>query len=126
MSEIRVRFAPSPTGYLHVGGVRTAIFNFLFARAVGGIFLLRIEDTDPVRSRGELARVILDGLRWLGIESDEPVVYQSDRHDRFRQVAQQLVECGAAYRDFTTPEEIEALRRESQARREPVGVQPAE
>jgi len=120
MSEIRVRFAPSPTGYLHVGGARTAIFNFLFARAVGGIFLLRIEDTDPVRSRGELARVILDGLRWLGIESDEPVVYQSDRHDRFRQVAQQLVECGAAYRDFTTPEEIEALRRESQARREPM------
>ncbi|MCX6600185.1 MAG: glutamate--tRNA ligase [bacterium] len=118
MAEIRVRFAPSPTGYLHVGGARTAIFNFLFARASGGTFLLRIEDTDPVRSRGELAQIILDSLRWLGIESDEPVVYQSDRHDRFRQVARELVECGAAYQDFTTPEEIETLRRESQARRE--------
>jgi glutamyl-tRNA synthetase len=120
MSEIRVRFAPSPTGYLHVGGARTAIFNFLFARATGGVFLLRIEDTDPVRSRGELAEVILDGLRWLGIESDEPVVYQSDRHDRFRQVAHELMERGAAYSDFTTPQELEELRRQSQARREPM------
>jgi glutamyl-tRNA synthetase len=120
MSDIRVRFAPSPTGYLHVGGARTAIFNFLFARAAGGTFLLRIEDTDPVRSRGELATVILDSLRWLGIESDEPVVYQSDRHDRFREVVRGLLECGAAYPDFTTPEEIEVLRRESQARREPM------
>jgi glutamyl-tRNA synthetase len=120
MSEIRVRFAPSPTGYLHVGGARTAIFNFLFARANRGTFLLRIEDTDPVRSRGELAAVILDGLRWLGIESDEPVVYQSDHHDRFREVAMRLVKCGAAYCDFTTPEELENLRKESQARHEPM------
>jgi glutamyl-tRNA synthetase len=120
MAEIRVRFAPSPTGYLHVGGARTAIFNFLFARAAGGTFLLRIEDTDPVRSRGELAQIILDSLRWLGIESDEPVVYQSDRHDRFREVVRELVERGAAYHDFTTPEEIVALRRESQVRREPM------
>ena len=120
MSEIRVRFAPSPTGYLHVGGARTAIFNFLYARAHHGTFLLRIEDTDPVRSRGELAEVILDGLRWLGIESDEPVVYQSDHQDRFREIALHLVEQGAAYCDFTTPEELEALRRESQAQREPI------
>jgi len=119
MSDIRVRFAPSPTGYLHVGGARTAIFNFLFARASGGKFLLRIEDTDPVRSRGELAEVILDGLRWLGIESDEPVVYQSDHHERFRGVAEELIRRGAAYYDFTTPEELEAMRRESQARKEP-------
>jgi glutamyl-tRNA synthetase len=118
MSEVRVRFAPSPTGYLHVGGARTAIFNFLFARAHGGTFLLRIEDTDPVRSRGELAQVILDSLRWLGIESDEPVVYQSDHLQRFHEVAHELIERGAAYHDFTTPEELEALRRASQARRE--------
>jgi glutamyl-tRNA synthetase len=119
MSEMRVRFAPSPTGYLHVGGARTALFNYLFARAVGGTFLLRIEDTDPVRSRSELAQVILDGLRWLGIESDEPVVYQSDRRERFRQVAQDLLNCGAAYRDFNTADDIEALRQSSQERSEP-------
>lgn len=120
MSDVRVRFAPSPTGYLHVGGARTAIFNFLFARAVGGRFLLRIEDTDPVRSRGELSQVILDGLRWLGIESDEPVVYQSDHKDRFTEIARELIARGAAYPDFTTPDELEKLRRESQARREPM------
>jgi glutamyl-tRNA synthetase len=119
MSKPRVRFAPSPTGYLHVGGARTAIFNWLYARATGGTFLLRIEDTDPVRSRGELAQVILDGLRWLGIESDEPVVYQSDRTARFVEVAHELVARGHAYYDFTTPEELEELRRQSQAKREP-------
>jgi glutamyl-tRNA synthetase len=119
MSEIRVRFAPSPTGYLHVGGARTAIFNWLYARAVGGTFLLRIEDTDPVRSRGELAQVILDGLKWLGIESDEPVVYQSDRKERFVEIAHELVKRGRAYYDFTTPEELDELRRQSQARKEP-------
>lgn len=120
MPEIRVRFAPSPTGYLHVGGARTAIFNYLFARVTGGTFLLRIEDTDPVRSRGELAEVILDGLRWLGIESDEPVVYQSDHQERFRAVAEELVKKGSAYYDFTTTEQLEEMRRESQARREPM------
>ncbi|MBU0509821.1 glutamate--tRNA ligase [bacterium] len=120
MSEIRVRFAPSPTGYLHVGGARTAIFNYLFARSAGGRFLLRIEDTDPVRSRGELAQVILDGLRWLGIESDEPVVYQSDRKARFVEIAQELIRRGYAYPDFTTPEDLERMRKESQARREPM------
>ncbi len=119
MSEIRVRFAPSPTGYLHVGGARTAIFNWLYARATGGKFLLRIEDTDPVRSRGELAQIILDGLKWLGIESDEPVVYQSDRHERFISVAHELVERGTAYYDFSTPEALEEMRKQSQARHEP-------
>ncbi len=119
MADVRVRFAPSPTGYLHVGGARTAIFNWLYARAIGGKFLLRIEDTDPVRSRSELAQVILDGLKWLGIESDEPVVYQSDNKDRFVQVALELVKRGAAYYDFTTTEELEELRRQSQARKEP-------
>jgi len=120
MSNVRVRFAPSPTGYLHVGGARTAIFNYLFARSVGGRFLLRIEDTDPVRSRGELAQTILDGLRWLGMESDEPVVYQSDHKERFTQIAKELVERGRAYYDFTTSEQLEQMRRESQARREPM------
>ncbi len=119
MPDVRVRFAPSPTGYLHVGGARTAIFNWLFARAVRGTFLLRIEDTDPVRSRGELAQIILDGLNWLGIESDEPVIYQSDNKARFVEVAHALVECGRAYYDFTTPEQLEELRRQSQERREP-------
>lgn len=119
VAEIRVRFAPSPTGFLHVGGARTAIFNYLFARTQGGRFLLRIEDTDPVRSRSELAQVILDGLKWLGIESDEPVVYQSDHTARFATIAHELVRRGSAYYDFTTPEELETLRSESQARKEP-------
>ncbi|MBK6766352.1 MAG: glutamate--tRNA ligase [bacterium] len=118
MTDIRVRFAPSPTGYLHVGGARTAIFNWLFARATGGKFLVRIEDTDPLRSRGELAQVILDGLKWLGLESDEQILYQSDRKDRFVEVAHELVKRGFAYYDFTTIEELERMRAESQARGE--------
>ncbi|MBU1636139.1 glutamate--tRNA ligase [bacterium] len=118
-SKIRVRFAPSPTGYLHVGGARTAIFNWLYARATGGKFLLRIEDTDPERSRGELTQVILDSLTWLGIESDEPIVYQSDHFARFTEVAMELVEQGAAYLDFTTKEELEEMRKASQERKEP-------
>ncbi|MBU0691836.1 glutamate--tRNA ligase, partial [bacterium] len=118
-SKIRVRFAPSPTGYLHVGGARTAIFNWLYARATGGKFLLRIEDTDPERSRGELTQVILDSLTWLGIESDEPIVYQSDHFARFTKVAMELVEQGAAYLDFTTKAELEEMRKASQERKEP-------
>lgn len=118
MSEIRVRFAPSPTGYLHVGGARTAIFNWLFARAVGGTFLVRIEDTDPLRSRGELAQIILDGLAWLGLHSDEEIVYQSDRKDRFVEVAHELIKRGQAYHDFTPLAELEKMRADSQARGE--------
>lgn len=118
MSEIRVRFAPSPTGYLHVGGARTAIFNWLYARAVGGKFLVRIEDTDPQRSRGELAQVILDGLAWLGLHSDEEIVYQSDRKARFVEIAHELIARGRAYHDFTTIEELDKARAESQARGE--------
>ncbi len=118
MTNTRVRFAPSPTGYLHVGGARTAIFNWLYARSVGGSFLVRIEDTDPVRSRGELAQVILDGLAWLGLHSDEEIVYQSDRKERFVAVAHELVERGRAYYDFTTIEDLEAARAASQARGE--------
>lgn len=92
-----VRFAPSPTGYLHVGGARTALFNWLFARSTGGRFLLRIEDTDTERNRADLADVILDLLGWLGIEADEEPVFQSDNRDRHREAAEKLLREGKAY-----------------------------
>ena len=92
-----VRFAPSPTGYLHVGGARTALFNWLFARSTGGRFLLRIEDTDTERNRTELADVILELLGWLGIEADEEPVFQSDNRDRHREAAEKLLREGKAY-----------------------------
>jgi len=94
---IRVRFAPSPTGYLHVGGARTALFNWLFARREGGKFLLRIEDTDKARSTDENTQVILDGLKWLGLDWDEPPVFQGARVARHQQVADQLLKEGKAY-----------------------------
>ncbi len=97
MSDIRVRFAPSPTGYLHIGGVRTALFNYLYARQQGGKFLLRIEDTDRQRSTPEFEQEILGSLRWLGLEWDEGLVHQSQRLDRYREVAQELVSKGLAY-----------------------------
>lgn len=97
MSDIRVRFAPSPTGYLHIGGVRTALFNYLYARQQGGKFLLRIEDTDAKRSTPEFEREILESLRWLGLDWDGEVTHQSKRLDRYRQVARELVAQGAAY-----------------------------
>lgn len=109
----RVRFAPSPTGDLHVGGVRTALFNYLYARHTGGKFLLRIEDTDRKRSTPEAIRVILDGLAWLELEPDEAPVYQSRRIDNHIAAAQQLLIEGHAYRCFCKPEEIEARRKES-------------
>ena len=115
---IRVRFAPSPTGYLHVGGARTALFNWLFARRHGGAFILRIEDTDVERSSPEMVEGILDGLRWLGLEWDEgpkvggPVgpYFQSERLDRYRAMADQLVAKGSAYYCYCTPDEIKARR----------------
>jgi len=113
MTKPRVRFAPSPTGSLHIGSARTAVFNWLYARHIGGDFLLRIEDTDPERSRSHLAQAIEEDLRWLDMESDEPIVYQSDRLEEYRRLAHELVESGAAYRDFTSPEELEALRDEA-------------
>jgi glutamyl-tRNA synthetase len=96
-SEIRLRFAPSPTGYLHVGGARTALFNWLFARKAGGKFLLRIEDTDKQRSTQEHTKVILDGLTWLGLDWDEDVVFQGARVERHREVADHLLATGHAY-----------------------------
>ncbi|MFH1010594.1 MAG: glutamate--tRNA ligase [bacterium] len=118
MNRVRVRFAPSPTGSLHIGGARTAVFNWLYAQHTGGDFVLRIEDTDAERSRGELVQAILDDLRWLGMESDEPIVYQSDRVEIYRRLADELVERGAAYRDSTSPEELEHLRTQARARGE--------
>ena len=101
---VRVRFAPSPTGYLHIGAARSALFNWLFARKVGGKFLLRIEDTDLQRSTEESTRSIIEGLEWLGLDYDEDLVFQSDNAEKHRAAARQLVEEGKAYRDFTPKE----------------------
>jgi glutamyl-tRNA synthetase len=111
MSEApRVRFAPSPTGYLHVGGARTALFNWLYARQTGGTFVLRIEDTDRERSSDEMTRAILDGMRWLGLDWDEGPFHQADNAEQHRADAQRLLASGAAYRCFCTPEQLEARR----------------
>src|SRR6266566_990557 len=102
---VRVRFAPSPTGYLHIGAARSALFNWLFARKVGGRFLLRIEDTDLQRSTDESTRSIIEGLEWLGLDYDEEKVFQSDNADKHRTAARRLVDEGKAYRDFTPKEQ---------------------
>ncbi len=116
MGEVRVRIAPSPTGYLHVGTARTALFNWLFARKEGGKFLLRIEDTDRERSKPEFERDIIEGLQWLGLDWDEPIVYQSQRLELYRQEAQRLLEMGKAYPCFCPPEELERRRQEMLAK----------
>jgi glutamyl-tRNA synthetase len=103
--QVRVRFAPSPTGYLHVGGARTALFNWLFARHHGGKFVLRIEDTDFARSSEEMVEGILKGMRWLGLSWDEGPIFQSQRLDRYREFAVRLLESGHAYRCFCSAEE---------------------
>jgi glutamyl-tRNA synthetase len=104
------RFAPSPTGFLHIGGARTALFNWLFARGNGGTFLLRIEDTDRARSTPEATQAILDGLAWLGLDHDGDVISQFDRADRHVEVAQVLLAQGKAYKCFATQDEIAAFR----------------
>jgi glutamyl-tRNA synthetase len=103
--SVRVRFAPSPTGYLHIGSARTALFNYLYARHVGGKFLLRIEDTDLARSTEESTRSILEGLEWLGFAPDEEIVFQSNNAEKHRETAKKLLAEGKAYRDFTPKEE---------------------
>jgi glutamyl-tRNA synthetase len=108
--SLRVRFAPSPTGYLHVGGARTALFNWFLARREGGVFLLRIEDTDRERSSEAHTQAILDGMRWLGMDWDEGPVFQREGLERHRADALRLLAEGKAYRDFTQPEELQALR----------------
>jgi glutamyl-tRNA synthetase len=115
----RLRFAPSPTGYLHVGGARTALFNWLWARKTGGRFLLRIEDTDKARSTEESTQAIFHGLEWLGLDWDEDVVYQGANVARHKTDAERLVANGSAYLDFTTVAELERLRAEADARKEP-------
>ena len=115
------RFAPSPTGFLHIGGARTALFNWLYARHHGGKYLLRIEDTDRKRSTPEAIEAIKDGLNWLGLDADGEVVYQSEGADRHAAVAQKLVEEGKAYLCFCTPEELEEMRNTAKAEGRPIG-----
>nr|WP_303802859.1 glutamate--tRNA ligase [Snodgrassella alvi] len=115
---IRTRFAPSPTGFLHIGGVRTALFSWAFARKHQGKFVLRIEDTDLERSTAESLKAILDGMHWVGLDYDEGPFYQTKRFDRYAEVLQQLITAGHAYYDFTSKEELEAMRQEAEAKGE--------
>ena len=112
--SVRVRFAPSPTGYLHVGGARTALFNWLFARGRAGTFILRIEDTDVERSRVEMTAAILDGMKWLGLEWDEGPYYQSQRRDLHRSTVRELRDRGKAYPCFCDPAELQSRRHEAE------------
>ncbi|WP_188566152.1 glutamate--tRNA ligase [Undibacterium terreum] len=112
---VRTRFAPSPTGYLHVGGARTALFCWAFARNTGGTFVLRIEDTDLERSTPEAVQAILDGMNWLGLQHDEGPFYQMQRMDRYREVLGQMLEKGTAYHCYSSPEEVEAMRERQRA-----------
>src|SRR5262245_23922250 len=114
----RLRFAPSPTGYLHVGGARTALFNWLFVKRYGGQFLLRIEDTDKARSTDESTRAIFEGLEWLGLRWDEDVVHQGANLERHQKDAYALLERGKAYRCFCTPAELDERRKQAEARKE--------
>ncbi|MCA0369278.1 MAG: glutamate--tRNA ligase [Proteobacteria bacterium] len=118
-STVVTRFAPSPTGYLHIGGARTALFNWLYARRHAGRFLIRIEDTDRERSTDEAVKAIFDGLSWLELFADEEPIFQFSRADRHREVVDQLLESGHAYRDFTTAEETGRLRDAAKAERRP-------
>ncbi|HNV09501.1 MAG: glutamate--tRNA ligase [Dokdonella sp.] len=115
---VRTRFAPSPTGFLHIGGARTALFCWLEARQRGGEFILRIEDTDRERSTREAVQAILDGMSWLGLEHDEGPFYQTLRLDRYRQVAEDLLKAGKAYYAYETKDEIEAMRAEALANKQ--------
>ncbi|MFZ3290523.1 MAG: glutamate--tRNA ligase [Telluria sp.] len=110
MTVVRTRFAPSPTGYLHLGGARTALYSWAFARHFGGTFILRIEDTDLERSTPEAVQAIIDGMKWLGLDHDEGPFYQMQRMDRYREVIGQMLEAGSAYLCYSSPEEVEAMR----------------
>src|SRR3954467_6651377 len=115
MTEIVTRFAPSPTGFLHIGGGRTALFNWLYARGRGGKFLLRIEDTDRARSTEPAIAAIYDGLAWLGLEWDGEPVHQFSRAERHREIAEQLLAAGKAYYCYASPEELTAMREQARA-----------
>ena len=118
--SVRTRFAPSPTGYLHIGGVRTALFNWLYARHCGGTFILRIEDTDRERSTDESVQAILDGMAWMGLDYDEGPIYQTGRLERYQKVIDQLLDAGKAYRCYCTKEELDKIREEQRAQ----GIKP--
>ncbi|MEQ1688229.1 MAG: glutamate--tRNA ligase [Sphingopyxis sp.] len=122
MVPVVTRFAPSPTGFLHIGGARTALFNWLYARRTGGKFLLRIEDTDRARSTDAAIEAILDGMRWLGLDWDGDEVYQFSRCARHAEVAQALVAQGHAYRCWLTPDELAAMRTKAQEERRPFRI----
>ncbi|MFQ5695430.1 MAG: glutamate--tRNA ligase, partial [Terriglobia bacterium] len=119
MGQTRVRFAPSPTGYLHVGGARTALFNWLYARQQGGVFILRIEDTDVDRSRPELVEAVIEGLRWLELDWDEGPFFQSQRGASYQALADRLRQSGHAYPCFCTPQELEARRQAAEKKGKP-------
>ncbi|HEY8163478.1 MAG TPA: glutamate--tRNA ligase [Methylocystis sp.] len=119
MSEVVTRFAPSPTGFLHIGGARTALFNWLYARRHGGRMMLRIEDTDRERSTQAAIDAIIDGMEWLGLDWDGDVVYQFSRAPRHAEVAQELLARGMAYRCYATPQELEEMREKARAEKRP-------
>ncbi len=119
-TQVVTRFAPSPTGFLHIGGARTALFNWLYARHHGGKFLLRIEDTDKARSTQAAIDAILDGMKWLGLDWDGDTVFQSERAERHAEVAQALLASGNAYKCYATAEELEAMRAEQRANKQPL------
>ena len=120
-----LRFAPSPTGMLHIGGARTALFNWLYARHAGGTFLLRIEDTDRERSTPEAVAAILGGMTWMGLNWDGDVIYQFARAARHREVAEKLLTEGKAYRCYATADELTAMREEQKAAGKPTATQEA-
>jgi glutamyl-tRNA synthetase len=115
MTVVRTRFAPSPTGYLHLGGARTALYSWAYARHFGGTFILRIEDTDLERSTPEAVQAIIEGMQWLGLDHDEGPFYQMQRMDRYREVVAQMLEAGTAYLCYSSPEEVEAMRERMRA-----------
>jgi len=114
-TPVRTRFAPSPTGYLHLGGARTALYSWAYARHFGGTFILRIEDTDLERSTPEAVQAILDGMEWLGLQHDEGPFYQMQRMDRYRAVVKGMLDAGTAYLCYCSPEEVEAMRERMRA-----------
>ncbi len=118
MTMVRTRFAPSPTGYLHLGGARTALFSWAFARRHQGTFVLRVEDTDLERSTPENTQVILDAMDWLGLDYDEGPFYQTQRMERYKAVLDQLLEEGKAYYCYASKEELESMREAQMARGE--------
>ena len=117
--EVVTRFAPSPTGFLHIGGARTALFNWLYARRFGGRMLLRIEDTDRERSTPEAIDAIIDGLDWLGLKWNGDVVYQAARAERHRAVAEAMLDAGKAYRCYASQAELDAMREQARAEKRP-------